>query len=109
MEVVTATLCKVPRCDQIAEIVVRDWETVETEVCRGHWHDMLSVCDGAIRGIRLLHRPRCCEPACKEFAVTFVTDPDGSQHPTCQQHWDDLSWVDVPLDLLSDAPGWSHR
>ena len=108
MEVVTATQCKVPRCDQIAEIIVRDQEFVETEVCRGHWRDMLRASDGAIRGIHLLHRPRCCEPACKDFAVAFVTDPDGSQHPTCQHHWDDLSLADVPQGLLSDTPGWSH-
>ena len=108
MEAVSATLCKVPRCDQVAEIVVRDQDGDEADVCRDHWHEMLSADDGTIRGVRLLRPPSCFQPTCQDFAVTIVANPYGPPRPVCQRHWDDLSWVDVPQDLLTDAPGWSR-
>ena len=101
-------LCRVSECPLIARVVIQDSDGEELEVCVPHWKDALQVSLGEIRGVRLLKPPRCFHVECAADAVTVVGRYDEPPKPVCQRHLDDLSWVELPTEILGDAPGWSN-
>lgn len=101
--------CAVPDCYAVAEIVVRDLDGDELDVCREHWSEAMHRSGGLIRGVRLIERPGCFITGCDSGAAAVIDDTEGLPRPVCELHWDDLSWVGVPAGVIYNrGPGWSY-
>jgi hypothetical protein len=101
--------CAIPNCHDPAEVVIRDPEGGELDVCRDHWHEALDRSHGLIRGVRLIRRPTCFLAGCGHAASNAIEDTDGLPRPVCGPHWRDLAWVGhPPAHKVGAALGWSR-
>jgi hypothetical protein len=101
--------CALRDCHGPAEVVIRDTEGRELDVCRDHWHEALDRSDGLIRGVRLIRQPTCFLSGCDHAAANAIEDAEGLPRPVCGSHWRDLSWVGhPPASSVSTALGWSR-
>lgn len=101
-QALTAFVCCVADCDEIATIMVEHRDQAELPLCAAHWELAHSASPVSLTAVRTLPRPACFVRDCDAGAVTAMEHLDASLLPCCETHLNDLRWV-VPDDARTGS------